>query len=129
MTTPSGTIYISQVDGEIGLPNSSPYSNLSFLNGYVIPGQRDSYPDMNEMRNRAYYQSNNKGNCNNGNCGNCNCNCGNICCYNCYINGHINCTNCDGQNWLQNNCNCNCTYNCNYASGSYNCNCNCNCNC
>lgn len=127
MTTPTAPISISQVDAELGLGVSSANSNINFLHGYVIPGQRDTFPDMNEMRNRAYYRSNNKNNCNNGNCGQCACNCGNIQCYNCYINGTVNCANCDGQNWLQNNCNCNCTYNCNYASGSYNCNCNCNC--
>ena len=126
MTLPSsGPIAVSNINTEIG--QASTYSSsLSFLNGYIVSGQRPGTPNMAGFYGLTYFQNNTQGNCNNGNC-TTNCNCGNINCTNCYISGTINCTNCDAQQWLQTNCNCACTYNCTTGTVSYNCNCACNC--
>ena len=126
MTLPSsGPIAVSNINNEIG--QASTYSSsLSFLNGYIVSGQRPGTPNMAGFYGLTYFQNNTQGNCNNGNC-TTNCNCGNINCTNCYISGTINCTNCDAQQWLQTNCNCACTYNCTTGTVSYNCNCACNC--
>lgn len=137
MVTPANNIGFSNVNTELGRSASTANTDLNFLHSYVHDGsqtgtlgpgnQRSTYPTMGEMLNKYYYQSTNKQNCNNGNCTNNNCNCGNIQCANCTINGRVNCQNCDGRAWLQNNCNCNCTFNCNYTYYSFNCNCACNC--
>jgi len=138
----SGQIAISDISVEIGQPAT--YStNLNFLNNLITPGQssgvgtggtgvatpsqRPATPNMTAFYGLKYYQSTNNGNCANGNCPN-NCNCGNIGGDNCFINGGVNCTNCDTQTWLQSGSNCNCTYNCTYTnSASHNCNCACDC--
>lgn len=127
MTTPSGQISVSDINTEVGL--SSTYSSsLNFLNGYIVAGQRPSSPDMDDFKNKAYFQNNTQGNCNNGNCSTGS-NCGNIQCTNCTLST-INCTNCDSQSWLQSNCNCACTYNCDQnANITYACNCACACAC
>lgn len=128
MTLPaSGTIALSQFSTE--MEQSSTYSaSLSWVSDNTKSGQRPNPNAMNGYYNKAWYQRNNDGNCNNGNCTS-NCNCGNIQCNNCVISGTVNCANCDGRKWLQNNCNCACTYNCNTSQTSYNCNCDCACAC
>jgi len=126
MTLPaSGTITISDINEAIGqAPTYS--SDLSFLNGLILPALRPSTPNLSAFYSLNYYQNNTQGNCNNGNCTS-NCNCGNIQCTNCYIAGTVNCTNCDSQQWLQTGANCACTYNCTTGQVSYNCNCACAC--
>jgi len=120
-----GQISFSDINVEIG--QAATYSSdLNFLNGLIVSGQRPAVKDLTEFYSKAYFQNNTAGNCNNGNCTS-NCNCGNIQCNNCLISGTVNCTNCDSQSWLQSNCNCACTYNCNTSQTSYNCNCACNC--
>ena len=121
----SGPIAISDVNNELGI-GSTYSSSLSFLNNYIVAGQRPSSPALSSFYGKAYFQNNTQGNCDNGNCTS-NCNCGNIQCTNCYISGATNCTNCDTQAWLQANCNCSSGYNCETGQVSYNCNCNCNC--
>jgi hypothetical protein len=127
MTLPaSGQIGISDVSTEIGQATNFSTS-LNFLNGLIRSDQRPANPSLTAFYSKTYFQNNNEGNCANGNCTN-NCNCGNIGGANCFINGTVNCANCDSQAWLQNNCNCACTYNCTFAAtASYNCNCACNC--
>jgi hypothetical protein len=129
MTLPvSGQIGISDISQEIG--EAATFStDLNFLNGLLRSDQRPATPSLSAFYNKTYFQNNNEGNCNNGNCAN-NCNCGNIGQSNCFINGTVNCANCDAQAWLQTNCNCACTYNCSVCTGgSTNCNCNCACDC
>jgi hypothetical protein len=125
MTTPSsGQIAVSQVTAEIGLSNSSVQFNT--LHGYVLPAQRQSYEQMTEWYNKAYFRLSTGGNCNNGNCVTFNCGYfGGINCFNCYNCANINCGSLASQSWLQTNCNCACTYNCSQYQYSYNCNCNC----
>jgi len=126
MTTPSDQIAVSDVSIEIGQVSTFSTS-LGFLNGLVVVPQRPGSPNMGSFRNLTFFQNSTQGNCENGNCTN-NCNCGNIGGANCFIDGTVNCTNCDGQQWLQSNCNCACTYNCTFAAtASYNCNCDCAC--
>ena len=85
--------------------------------------------DLNSLHGLSYFQSSMDGNCNNGNCSP-SYSSGNIQCQNCSQCATINCSNCDGQSYLQSGGNCNCTYNCTQsADQSYNCNCACNCNC
>jgi hypothetical protein len=126
MTTPTGQIGISDINTEVGL--SSTYSSdLNFLNGKIKPSIRPTSPDMDDFRGKNYFQNTTEGNCNNGNCQN-NCNCGNIGGDNCFINGTVNCANCDDQSYLQPGTNCACTYNCTYTnSASHACNCTCAC--
>jgi len=140
MTLPaSGPLTIADINVEIGRASTFS-SSLSFLNGLLKSAP--ATPNISAFYNKAYYQSNNLGNCNNGNCaesggpnGNCtsNCNCGDTNCSNCIITGPsdcgncsncnaINCANCDSQPFLQNNCNCACSYNCTQNAPSYNCN-------
>jgi hypothetical protein len=131
MTTPSGTIAVSDVNAEIGRTTTAT-TDLNFLNGYVKPAIRPGSPNLGSDRGLTYYQQNNAGNCNNSNVNNCNCNCGNINCTagaNCTA---INCANCDSQKWLQTgNCNVSPTpvYNCTSNQNCYSYNCNCNCAC
>lgn len=80
--------------------------------------------DMGSLRDKAYYQDTNSGNCGNGNCTNA-CNCGNKNCNNCLISGTTNCVNCDAKAFIQPNCNCACTYNCTTSQTSFNCDCQC----
>jgi hypothetical protein len=126
MTTPSGQIGINDINTEVGL--SSTYSSdLNFLNGKIKPSIRPTAPNMASFQSKTYFQNTTEGNCNNGNCQN-NCNCGNIGGDNCFINGGVNCANCDDQSYLQSNCNCACSYNCTYTnSASHACNCTCAC--
>jgi len=126
MTTPSSQIAVSDVNAEVGL--SSTYSSdLNFLNGKIKPSIRPLTPNMAAFQSKNYFQNTTEGNCNNGNCTN-NCNCGNIGGDNCFINGTVNCANCDDQSYLQPGTNCACTYNCTYTnSASHACNCTCAC--
>jgi len=66
MTLPaSGPITISNINTEIGqAPTFS--SSLNFLNGLLKSAPAS--PNMAAFYSKAYYQSNNEGNCNNGNC-------------------------------------------------------------
>lgn len=126
MTTPSGQIGVADINTEIGL-SSSYSSDLNFLNGKIKPSIRPTTPNMASFQSKNYFQNTTEGNCNNGNCTN-NCNCGNIGGDNCFINGTVNCTNCDDQSYLQPGTNCACTYNCTYAAtASHACNCTCAC--
>jgi hypothetical protein len=126
MTTPSGQIAVSNVNTEIGL-SASYSSDLNFLNGKIKPSLRPSSPNMAAFQSKNYFQNTTEGACNNGNCQN-NCNCGNIGGDNCFINGTVNCVNCDAQAYLQPGINCACTYNCTYTnSASHACNCTCAC--
>lgn len=126
MTLPSsGPISISDINTEIGQP-----ANYSTSLAWVSDYTKDHVTNLGALYGRAYYSRNMDGNCDNGNCSPNNCNCGNIGESNCFINGTVNCANCDGQAWLQSNCNCACTYNCTVCTGgSRNCNCNCACDC
>lgn len=122
MTTPTGTIAVSDVNNELGI-GTSHTSSLDFLNGYVKPSIRPAHGDMNSFRGKTYFRNNTEGNCANGNCSSGG-NCGNKQCSNCYSVNCVNCTNCDSTSYLQANCNCACTYACNAgACYSYNCNC------
>lgn len=131
MTTPSGTIAVTDVNAEIGRTTTAT-TDLNFLNGYIKPDIRPESPNLGSDRGLKYYQKNNAGNCNNSNVSNCNCNCGNINCTagaNCTA---INCWNCDSQKWLQTgdcNVDVNPVYNCISNQNCYSRNCNCNCNC
>jgi hypothetical protein len=124
MPTPSsGPISINDVKSTIGTGNGS----LSFLDGYIKPGQKGGLPDLIDFYGKNYYRQLGAGNCNNGNAAGVNCNCGNIQCYATQNCVGINCANCDAQAWLQSG---NCaaaapTYNCtaNQNCFSYNCNC------
>jgi len=106
----SGAISHSDVNVELGL--SAGYSStLSFLNNYIVAGQRPTTPNMNAFYSLTYYQNNQNGNCSNGNCSAP----GSAClyqCVNCTLTT-VNCANCDAQKWLQTGTNC--------FSGSYNC--------
>lgn len=126
MTTPSGQIGVNDINTEIGL--SATYSSdLNFLNGKIKPSIRPTTPNMADFQSKNYFQNTTEGNCNNGNCQN-NCNCGNIGGDNCFINGGVNCANCDDQAYLQPGTNCACSYNCTYTnSASHACNCTCAC--
>lgn len=124
MTLPSsGPITINDVNIETGR-GSGTATGID----WIYYNTKDNATSLSQLYGRAYYQRNVDGNCNNGNCTG-NCNCGNIQCNNCQISGAINCTNCDGQPWLQSDCNCACTYNCTTSETTYNCNCDCNCAC
>ncbi len=121
MTLPgSGAISFANIDAEIANGTNSIDMN------WVRTNTKDSVTNLGALYNRAWYQSNNQGNCNNGNCASANCNCtGNIQCNNCTLVA-INCANCDTRAWLQPNCNCACTYNCTQSTNiTYNCNCTC----
>lgn len=120
----SGSIAVSDINTEVGL--SSTYSSdLNFLNGKIVAGQRPTAPNLGAFYSKAYFQNNTQGNCNNANNAGVNCNCGNVNCSATANCTNINCVNCDTQSWLQTNCNCACTYNCtnNQNCFSYNCNC------
>ena len=126
MTTPSNQIGVSDINTELGL-SPSYSSDLSFLNGKIKPSIRPASPSMNDFKSKNYFQNTTEGNCNNGNCTN-NCNCGNIGGDNCFIDGTVNCANCDDQSYLQPGTNCACTYNCTFsATASHACNCTCAC--
>ena len=123
----SGPISASDVQAEIGTAGTA-NARFSFLRDYGLP----SFKNIGGAYSKAWYQSNNQGNCNvdtvpPGLVGQTNT--GNIQCTNCTMRT-VNCANCQTQNYLQANCNCACTYNCTAsADQSYNCDCNCNCNC
>lgn len=126
---PTTNVGVNTINTAVDRNPTETNSGLGFLNGYILPEQRPGSPNMstNGFGGKIYYQRNVDGNCDNGNC-NCNGNCGNIQCRNCIPSQCVNCTNCQGQSWLQsNNCNCACTYNCNAQATSWNCNCACNC--
>jgi hypothetical protein len=126
MTTPSGQITVADVNTEVGL-SPSYSSDLNFLNGKIKPSIRPTSPNMASFQSKNYFQNTTEGNCDNGNCQN-NCNCGNIGGDNCFIDGTVNCTNCDNQSYLQPGTNCACTYNCTFsATASHACNCTCAC--
>lgn len=131
MTTPSGTIAVSDVNAEIGRTTTAT-TDLNFLNGYLKPSIRPGSPNLGSDRGLKYYQQNNAGNCNNSNVNNCNCNCGNKNCTagaNCVA---VNCANCDTQKWLQTgDCNvgANPVYNCTSNQNCYSYNCDCACAC
>jgi hypothetical protein len=119
----SGPIAVSDVEREIN--GSSGYQGaLSFLRDNGSP----SFTNLGGSYNKAWYQSNNQGNCNKAHADAAT-STGNIQCQNCTLST-VDCANCQTRSYLQNNCNCACTYNCNESKDqSYNCDCNCNCNC
>lgn len=124
MTTPTGQISTTDVSAETGTSYST---DLNFLNSLIKPSIRPGSPNMDSFRGKNYFQNTTEGNCDNGNCTN-NCNCGNIGGDNCFINGTVNCTNCDAAAYLQPGTNCACTYNCTYAAtASHACACTCAC--
>lgn len=124
MTLPSsGPITINDVNIETGRGDGTATGI-----DWIKDNTKDNATSLTQLYGRAYYLRNVDGNCDNGNCTG-NCNCGNIQCNNCVISGTVNCTNCDGQPFLQSDCNCACTYNCTTAETSYNCNCDCACAC
>ena len=127
MTITTGPqIAFSDVNQEV-YGTASHSSDLQFLNNLITPNQRPGTAQLSNLYGLNYYQASTYGACNNGNCENA-CNCGNIGGDNCYINGTVNCANCDAQSWLQTGTNCACTYNCTYTnSASHACNCTCAC--
>ena len=117
MTLPASpnSVSIGQLNTEKGSASTATTA-LSWLDTNTYPDQSAPF-SMDWMRDKAYYQNNNTGNCNN-----------------CAATGGdgaggsysaCNCNNCDTRSWLQANCNCgslcNCTYNC------INCACDCAC--
>ena len=119
----SGPISASEVQAEIGT-SGQPNARFSFLRDRGFP----SFTNIGGVYNKAWYQSNNQGNCNVASAAAA-ASTGNIQCTNCTLST-VNCANCQTQAYLQANCNCACTYNCTAAANqSYNCDCNCNCNC
>lgn len=125
MTTPaSGAIATSNINDETGRGTTT-QTGIDWISANT----KGNPTDYNSYHNKAWFQSNKDGNCGNGNCG-ATPGGGNIQCTNCSVCTALNCTNCDGQSYLQDNCNCACTYNCDViADQAYNCNCACNCNC
>lgn len=142
MTLPaSGQISFGNILNEIGRGASQ--IDMGFIRGIT----KGNPSDLNSYHGLTYYQKNNAENCNNGNCsfGDCsyygdncftNCNCnpdGTMANFvapfsgvvNCYGAQCVNCTNCDGQAYIQGNCNCACAYNCNKDQFKFNCDCNC----
>lgn len=131
MTLPSGQISVNNINTEIGYP-ATYSSDLNFLNGFIIPSQRPSSPNMAPFQGLSYFQNNSNGNCDNSNAAGTNCNTGDAThqCHACTNCSPINCANCDTQPWLQSgNCNTACTYNCDTPNNCYTNNCNCLCNC
>ena len=124
MTLPtSGPIGI----GDVNVETSRGATTQTGLD-WIRTATKDDVTQFNPLYGRTYYQRNMDGNCNNGNCTSA-ASSGNIQCTNCTLSA-INCANCDGQSYLQNNCNCACTYNCTQNTNqTYNCNCACACAC
>ena len=119
----TGPLSASDIQAEIGTTGTA-NARFSFLRDNGLP----SFTNIGGAYDKAWYQSNNQGNCNVESAAAA-ASTGNIQCQNCTLST-VNCANCQTQNYLQANCNCACTYNCTAtADQSYNCNCNCNCNC
>ena len=119
----SGPISVSNVEIEV-TGTSGQTNGLSFLRDNGSP----SFTNLGGSYNKAWYQSNNQGNCAKDSAA-ASTSSGNKQCQNCTLSA-VDCANCQTRAYLQDNCNCACTYNCTAsADQSYNCDCNCNCNC
>ena len=119
----SGPISVSDVEQEVS-GTSGQTGALSFLRDNGSP----SFTNLGGSYNKAWYQSNNQGNCAKDSAAAATSS-GNKQCQNCTLSA-VDCANCQTRAYLQANCNCACTYNCTAAADqSYNCDCACNCNC